>query len=91
MAYFFMEQFEEAVALCEKAIKRNPEHTSPLWYITASYGHLGREQEAKAAFARLREKRPRYSYLHIYKFLFKFKDPADWNYLADGLRKAGMQ
>ena len=90
IAYFHMEQFEEAAALCEKALKHNPENPIPLWFLTAAYGHLGREREAKAALAKLREKKPNLSYLGFLKGGFKYKNPADFNLLADGLRKGGM-
>jgi hypothetical protein len=33
---------------------------------------------------------PVYSYLRYLEYAFKFKDPADFKLLADGLRKAGM-
>jgi TolB-like protein/Flp pilus assembly protein TadD len=90
MAYFFMGQTEEAVTLCERALKHNPEGHGPLWILIAAYAHLNREQEAKAALAKLWEGNPRRR-VASYKFIFKFKDPADWNFLADGLRKAGMK
>jgi adenylate cyclase len=89
-AYFFMLQFEKAATLFERAFKSNPEYESPLWYLTASYGHLGREQDAEVALAKLRELNP-YSYLRWSVQYFKFKDPADLNLLIDGLRKGGMK
>jgi adenylate cyclase len=90
MAYFFVLQFEKAATLFERAHKSSPENEYPLWLLTAAYGHLGREQEAKAALAKLRELNPRYSYLRYSKYFWKFKDPADYNFLADGLGKGGM-
>ncbi len=77
--------------MCERAFKRNPENYVPLWFLSAAYGHLGREQEAKAALAKLRELNPKYSYLYYLPYSFKYKDPADFKLLADGLRKAGMK
>ena len=90
-AYFFMLEFEKAATLLENAFKSHPENTSTLWFLTASYGHLGREQEAKATLAKLRELMPQYAYLRNLKYGFKFKDPADYELFADGLRKAGME
>jgi adenylate cyclase len=91
IAYFFMSQFDKAASLFERAFKSNPENSVPLWYLAAIYGHLGREQEAKATLAKLRELNPNYSYSRYLMYFFKFKDPADFNLLADGLRKAGME
>jgi adenylate cyclase len=90
IAYFHMGQFEKATSLCERAFKSNPENQMPLWYLAAAYGHLGRAQDAKAALLKLRELNPIYSYLR-YASEFKYKDPADFNLLYDGLRKAGME
>ena len=49
IAYFAMDDLEQAAALFERALQRNPD----LWYSTgflaASYGHLGRDEEATAA------------------------------------------
>ena len=90
MAYFFMSQFEKAANLCKRAFKSNPENANPLWFLPAAYAHLGRQREAEAAFSKLREMEPVYSYLRYLEYAFKFKDPADFKLLADGLRKAGM-
>jgi rhodanese-related sulfurtransferase len=43
------EQFDEAVATFERAVKRNPDNEIPLIYLASSYGHLGRMAEAEAA------------------------------------------
>jgi adenylate cyclase len=90
MAYFFMLELEKAAALCERAYKSNPENHYPLWLLIAIYGHLGREQEAKAALAKFRAIQPKYSYLRYLRYAWKLEDPADYDFLADGLRKAGM-
>jgi len=91
IAYFLMKQFEKAATVFERAIKSNPEDDGILFYLVATYGHLGREQEAKAELAKLREINPKYSYLRYVKYWAKFKNPADVNLVADGLRKAGMK
>ena len=91
MANFFMLKFEKAATLFERAFKSNPENYHPLWLLIAAYGHLGREQEAKVELAKLRELEPRFAILNNLKYMWKFKDPADFNLLADGLRKAGME
>ena len=48
-AQFGVEQFAEAAATFERAIKRNPDNEIPLIYLASSYGHLGRMTEAEAA------------------------------------------
>ena len=92
IAYFFMLELEKAATLLERAINSNPENSVPLWYLISAYGHLGREQEAKAALAKLRELYPTRLKVSFVKSGFsKFKNPEDYNFLADGLRKAGME
>ena len=90
-AYFCMLQFEKAASLCERAFKSNPKNDIPLLYLAATYAYLGRQQEAEAALATHREINPQYSYLRYLKYGFRFKDPADFQLLADGLEKAGMK
>jgi tetratricopeptide (TPR) repeat protein len=48
-AHFGMEKFEEAAAIFERAVKRNPESEVPLIYLASAYGHLGRVEEADNA------------------------------------------
>jgi adenylate cyclase len=93
MAYFFMMQFEKATNLFERASKNNPENTTTLWFLSAAYGHLGREREAEATLAKIWELWPQYSYYKKIdlEYIFYIKDPADLKFLADGLRKAGVK
>jgi len=90
-AYFHMYELEKAVALCERAFKSNPEDYIPLFLLTASYGHLGREREAKATLAKLRELNPKWSYLRFTGSGMRYKDYEDFDFYYDGLRKAGME
>jgi TolB-like protein/class 3 adenylate cyclase len=90
MAYFHLSQFDKTVSLCEKSVKISPENKIPLWYLTAAQGHLGNNQEAASALAKLMEFNP-YATLVDVKFGFKFKNFDDIQLLEDGLRKAGMQ
>ena len=88
-AYFHMYEYEKAAALCERAFKDNPKDYMPLYLLTASYGHLGREQEAKSTLTKLRELTP-YAYLNWIGYQMKYKNFSDSNLYVDGLRKAGM-
>jgi adenylate cyclase len=90
IAYFYMKQFEKAASLFERAHKSSPQDEGPLWLLTAAYEHLGREKEAKTALAKLRELNPM-PLRHLARGWRKHKDPEDFNLVADGLRKAGME
>lgn len=89
-AYFGMEQYDKAASFSERAIKRNP--TLSPWVLAATYGHLGRTQEAVdmletyrktrrwPTLPSLRQLRPYYPYQHL----------RDWERLAEGLRRVGV-
>ncbi len=53
------EQFDEAAATFERAVKRNPDNEIPLIYLASSYGHLGRMPEAEAAIEAANDVRAR--------------------------------
>ena len=48
-AQFEMEQFKEAAATFERAVKRNVDDDFPWIYLASSYGHLGRIKDADDA------------------------------------------
>jgi TolB-like protein/class 3 adenylate cyclase len=66
-AQFEMEQFKEAAATFERAVKRNVDDDLPWIYLASSYGHLGRIKDADDAIGSandLRAKRAE-SFLNI--------------------------
>jgi TolB-like protein len=93
-AQFSMERFEEAAATLEQATKRNPDNEWGFIFLAATYGQLGREQEAKSAvetFNGLRAEagwsRP-YTLQHLRGW--DFKEQTDRERLREGLRQAGV-
>ena len=50
-AQFGLGQFEEAIASLEKATRLNPEDMDAYLLLAATYGYLGRKQEARVAIA----------------------------------------
>ena len=48
-AHFGMEQYGDAAATFEHAVKRNPDNELPWIYLASSYGHLGRTKDGDAA------------------------------------------
>ena len=91
MVQFGKDQFEEAAALFERALSRNPENYVPLIPLSATYAHLNRHQDAEAAIAKLRKINPMMTMPLIRECpLWKFKDPEDKTRLLNGLRKAGL-
>ena len=57
--------------------------------LAASYGHLGRIDEARAEWQEVFRVNPDYSLEHRRKVL-PYKNPADFESLVDGLRKTGL-
>ena len=45
---FFMGRYEDALATLEEVKRRYPDYDWVFLYLAATYGHLGREQEAKS-------------------------------------------
>jgi TolB-like protein len=94
MAHFCMGELEEAAGLFEKAMRLNPE-TAPSWgcWLAASYGLLGRNQEARTALETTPLKKAwgdhPYS-LRIFMYYHPFKDRAVADRYAEGLLKAGV-
>jgi TolB-like protein/Flp pilus assembly protein TadD len=91
-AYFLMKRFKEAANWCKKSVDSNPENPVPLWYLIASYAHLGRQQEAEAALHELRKINPYYSNLWVVErhSHYGLKNSEDLELFLEGLSKAGM-
>ena len=94
-AQFQVERYEEAAATFLRATKRNPSEKYDFLLLAATYGHLGREQEAKSAidtFSKMwRQAQKVDSPYTLAKIDFwDFKDPVARERLREGLRKAGL-
>ena len=57
--------------------------------LAASYGHLGRFEEARDAWSDLLRVNPNYS-LDYRRKILPYKNPADFERVVEGLRKAGI-
>ena len=88
-SYYVAGKYEEAVAPLVDSINRNPKALVTHSFLAASYGQLGRKQEAKVTVADILKINPKFS-VGQWSGGFKFKDQADLAHYADGLRKAGL-
>ena len=88
-AYFQLGRYEEAIDILKRRIVRNPDTDVSRVLLAASYGHLGRAAEARAAWAEALRVNPDYSLEHRRQIL-PYKDSRDFDRLVDGLRKAGL-
>ncbi len=88
-AYFQLGRYEEAIDLLKRRLIRKPDTDISRVLLAASYGHLGRKEEAKAEWVEALRVNPNYSLEHRRKIL-PYKDPADFEKTVSGLRKAGL-
>jgi len=83
------ELFEEAIDYARKAIQENPEFTDIHGVLAASYGHLNRSAEARAALDEFLRRMPNLTASDP-RLDRPFKRPADKERFLEGLRKAGL-
>ncbi|KWV53712.1 guanylyl cyclase [Rhizobium altiplani] len=88
-AMFQLGRYEEAVAFLKRRLVRNPGTDISRVLLAASYGHLGRFAEAREEWDGVFRINPNYSLEHRRKVL-PYKNPADFERVVDGLRKAGL-
>jgi TolB-like protein/rhodanese-related sulfurtransferase len=92
-AQFALEQFGEAAETLKRATIRNPGDEWPFVFLAASYGHLGREQEAYSAIEAFNTLRAKNGWAPITLnslYHWRFKERALREPLHEGLRKAGL-
>ncbi len=89
LALFQLGRYEEAVGLLLQRLARNAVTDVSRALLAACYGHLGRLAEAHAAWQELLRVNPTYSLEHRRKVL-PYKNPAHFEQMVDGLRKAGV-
>ena len=93
-AQFFSGRYDDALATFEEVIRRNPETHWTYIYLAATYGHLGREPEAKSAIKTFTE-RVSEAESGIFLSLQRidrsaYKERKDVQRLREGLRIAGV-
>lgn len=92
LARFGLEQFDEAAVSLERAVALNSDDRWSARLLLATYGHLGRDEDAGEIFE-LAERNWRGSdplTVRSVAFWYPFKRQSDGDRLADGLRNAGV-
>lgn len=89
LASFQLGRYEEAVDLLMQRLARNAVTDVSRELLAASYGHLGRFAEARAAWQELLRVNPDYS-LEYRRKVLPYRNPADFELVVNGLRKAAI-
>ena len=88
-AYFQLDRFEEAAGLLKRRIIRKPDTDISRVLLAATYGYLGRVEEAKTQWADALAVNPNFS-LEQRRRVLPYQDPADFERVVEGLQKAGI-
>jgi adenylate cyclase len=88
-AHFALGDYDAAIRLLVERIARNPATDSSRMLLAACYGHLGRIDDARAAWAQMLEVNPDFSLAQRERVL-PYKDARDFRRIAEGLAKAGL-
>jgi adenylate cyclase len=89
LVYFQTGDCREAVAVCEKGLKRQPDHLSSHVIMAAVYGSCGKEKEARKEAAEVLRINPKFT-VESFTGILPYKNPADRDRTAQGLRNAGL-
>ena len=93
-AEFAMGQYENAAVTLETATRRNPDDEWNFVYLAATYGQLGRDQEAKTSMVRANALRAQAGWgplTIIATHDLYFKWPGNLKPLKEGLHQAGVE
>jgi adenylate cyclase len=88
-ANFSLGEYETAARQLIERIARNPDTDSSRMLLASCYGHLGRAQDARAAWAELLKVNPEFSLAQRARVL-PYKDAGNFQRIAEGLAKAGL-
>jgi len=89
LVYFQTGDCKEAIAACDKGLKRQPDHLISRVIMAAVYGSCGRVKEAQKETAEVLRINPKFTVDSFMKNI-PYKNPSDRDRTAQGLRKAGL-
>jgi adenylate cyclase len=89
LAYAMVERYEEALAVSEKAVLREPDNLMARICLAGSYALSGRREEALVEAAEVIRISPKFSLEHVSK-TWPFKNQADKDRFLEALRRAGL-
>lgn len=88
-AHLNIREYERAADWAREAIRRNPDQARAYLYLAASLGHLGRQEEARAALDDCERVQP--GFARKWTRWREYRNDADNDHFSEGLRCAGLQ
>jgi TolB-like protein/Flp pilus assembly protein TadD len=82
--------FDDAVATLKRRLERNPNSATSYALLASCYGHLGRIEESREAWAQVLRNEPGFS-LERRRRVLPYRTPEIFERRIEGLRKAGLQ
>ena len=89
-ANYQLGRYAESADLLKRRILRFPETAASRVLLAAAYGQMGLVEEARVAWRGALAVNPAYS-LEQRRQVLPYKDPADFDRIIEGLRKAGIE
>lgn len=88
-SYYSLGRYDDAIEALQERVGRNPETDISHALLAACQGRLGRVEEAASSWAKALAVNPRYS-LDQKRQVLPYKNPADFEDFAEGLRAAAL-
>ena len=88
-ACFHLGRYDEAIALLKRRLVRKPDSDISRVLLAAAYGHLDEGEMGHAEWCEALRVNPEYS-IHRKRDILPYRNPADFQQVIDGLRKAGI-
>jgi adenylate cyclase len=88
-AYYQLGRYDEAIEVLQRRLIRKPDSDISRVLLAACYGQLNRTKDAKAEWDEAHRINPDYS-LERRRLIMPYKNPADFEAVVEGLRKAGL-
>jgi tetratricopeptide (TPR) repeat protein len=89
LAHLQLDEYEQGVAALKRRLVRKPESDISRVLLAAFYGHMGNTVQSQSEWSEALRINPQYSLEHR-RATLPYKDPADFEQILDGLRKAGL-
>ena len=89
LVHFQTGDCKEAIAACDKGLKRQPDHLVSRVIMAAVYGSCGKEKEARKEAAEVLRINPKFT-VESFMGNTPYKNPVDRDRTSQGLRKAGL-